>query len=728
MSNKIFNRGIAKRILQLNLFFSILIILNVVLVYGDIPSYCECNIPSDCPPISIYPYISICVDEEPGRQGCVQTGSPNYDDGMCLPFSPHNSCYLSQCVYFTYSTNGLSGVSSGECVSNSECTHKVCQYNDCVSIGSPGTDECETDDECFNPINYEVCDGATTNNQGCVPFIDSSWNGVIDPPNEDLCSSTLDCRYASCAGYYCIEDQWWPGPEPVPQSIRDVECQDIWPPWETIMEQSIPDPDCGHTECNAEHECVIVEGSGEILCMNDEDCWDYSYVVNFTYDNGCLNNNDFAFGKLCRINDLSGSNTYGYDERGRITKQLITINDEETYEIDYEYNSADMLINEILPNDLRINYNYNNLGQLENIKIYDEEDNLLNELSNYEYNPTGTISNVGFGNEVDTAYTYTSRDWLYTLNTEGGAGNIFNRKYNYDNVGNLRYLKQIDDTQLAEYQYDNLYRLTDVLDNNYYPFNDLHFTYDAVGNRLTKTTDSSTLNYVYPNSNNKLECVSGSGSCITSNLINLEYDLVGNQISKTENGETLNFNYDYDNMVERVNFEDGSYEEYIYNYNNQRVKKIDKEGYKTIYIYDMNGNMVYEESEEETCSGDDFSETTSKFRIQDSNGQDILAMDENGVMLIKGNLIENELGNPIGSNNFMVEDEQGNIKIWMDNNGNLHLKGSLQTFIESLEQTSNKELVIQDSNSGNIALFDGNTGNLKLKSCLAENINVQDYI
>jgi len=55
------------------------------------------------------------------------------------------------------------------------------------------------------------------------------------------------------------------------------------------------------------------------------------------------------------------------------------------------------------------------------------------------------------------------------METYLGENNIFSRSYEYDPVGNLHYLKtgpNEDSQLLAEYKYDNINRLTDVLDNN----------------------------------------------------------------------------------------------------------------------------------------------------------------------------------------------------------------------------------------------------------------------
>jgi len=81
------------------------------------------------------------------------------------------------------------------------------------------------------------------------------------------------------------------------------------------------------------------------------------------------------------------------------------------------------------------------------------------------------------------------------------------------------------------------------------------YTYDAVGNRLTKTDkDSNQTSYDYDN-NNRLLSAGG---------ISYTYDANGSMISKTEGGQTTSYEYNYEDKMVKVTYPDASTNEFKY--------------------------------------------------------------------------------------------------------------------------------------------------------------------
>lgn len=307
-------------------------------------------------------------------------------------------------------------------------------------------------------------------------------------------------------------------------------------------------------------------------------------------------------GSLCYVEDSSGKTYFSYDENGNVKWEIKHVqntgfNIDRAFITEYDLDSAGNVVkqkitalgNNTVLNDL--DYVYNNLNQLEKVYLNGEE------IVSYTYTDTGAIEkqiykrNTNVLSTVD--YTYNINEWLETLNAQKqDATPLFQRTYNYDLVGNIidKYnnisylsLGESPSNPLAHFDYDFLNRLTNVQDFNYYNEN-IAFTYDATGNRLTRNTAS----YSYDNKNNQM---------VSDSNCSYEYDANGNTKTKTCNGIITKYEYDEENRLIKVDLEnDGVYDnEYVYDANGLRTIKKDSAG-TTTYIYDMNGNNVYEET------------------------------------------------------------------------------------------------------------------------------------
>lgn len=308
-----------------------------------------------------------------------------------------------------------------------------------------------------------------------------------------------------------------------------------------------------------------------------------------TYDN-CQNGK----GRLCHVEDSSGEMDFFYDENGNVVKEIKKIVNQDIgiskeFVIKYDYDSAGNLIEQILPDTTVIKYNYNRLNQLESL----EKDNV--EIAKYEYNNPGTVKKQEFlfDNNLlaTTDYTYDKNLWLESIDAKND-NILFQRSFNYDLIGNIvdKFSDITKSNKLAHYIYDPLDRLKDVTESINYYGEEIHFTYDSTGNRLTRNSVS----YNYKQTNNQLESDSN---------FNYVYDANGNMISKS-NGQTTTYEYDEENRLIQVNLPNGNVNEYVYDMNGLRAIKKDSTGI-TIYVYDMAGNVIYEETQQ-VCSLPDY--------------------------------------------------------------------------------------------------------------------------
>ena len=149
-----------------------------------------------------------------------------------------------------------------------------------------------------------------------------------------------------------------------------------------------------------------------------------------------------------------------------------------------------------------------------------------------------------------------------------------------DNVSNIL-TKQMEHGNYA-YDYDDLYRLTDVdnptLDNETY-------TYDGVGNRATASNATGTITH---NANNEL---------LKYGDISYNYDANGNMVAQTSATETRQYVYNAQNRLVRV--EDGSggvIAEYFYDPFGRRLWK-EMESTRTYFFYADEGLVAeYDEN------------------------------------------------------------------------------------------------------------------------------------
>ena len=130
------------------------------------------------------------------------------------------------------------------------------------------------------------------------------------------------------------------------------------------------------------------------------------------------------------------------------------------------------------------------------------------------------------------------------------------------------------------YGYDALNRLTSASG----PWGEMGFTYDAAGNRLTKTAGGMGETYSYLPGTNRLSGVYGEGGTDY-----YQYDDAGN---RTSGGGKL-FEYDPEGRLERCYEEGALAGEYTYNGLGQRVAKT-VEGVTTLFVYDQDGRLILE--------------------------------------------------------------------------------------------------------------------------------------
>jgi len=300
-------------------------------------------------------------------------------------------------------------------------------------------------------------------------------------------------------------------------------------------------------------------------------------TVTMSYGSNSSQNNN---GRLITMSDGTGSESYAYDQLGRVTQLQKTVGGV-AYTIGYGYNYASQLTSITYPSGRQITQTLDGIGRLTQIA------GSLNSVnttyaSAFGYNPAAEVTGFNYGNGVAAAFTYDSnRLLLQSLAYSKGGTNLFSlSSYGYaQNGGNNGQITSITDAvdsgRSAAYTYDALGRLSTAVTQGSagYAQWGLSWTYDRYGNRTAQTVTAGTA----PPSSLSFD--------VTKNQINstgYTYDKNGNL---TVEPLSSNYNYTYDAENRLVAFASGGGSGiYAFDGHSLRVQKTTG-GATTVYIF-----------------------------------------------------------------------------------------------------------------------------------------------
>ncbi len=264
----------------------------------------------------------------------------------------------------------------------------------------------------------------------------------------------------------------------------------------------------------------------------------------------------------------------------------------------YTYDQRDRLLSVTNPDSTTLSYTYDNVGNRTSVQyepcasspepcatIYTYD--ALNRLSTvidpdggvttYTYDSVGNRKTVTYPNGTVAEYTYDTLNRLTYLKNRKSTGEIISSyTYTLGPSGNRTKVEE-NTGRVVDYVYDNLYRLTqeaitDPINGN----ETISYTYDAFGNRLTKSDSSGTVTYAY-DANDRL---------LTEGSNSYTYDNNGNTVSKTDGIDTTTYTYDYENRLIAVQTP-SSQLGYAYDPDGIRVSSA-VDGVVTDYLIDKN--------------------------------------------------------------------------------------------------------------------------------------------
>ena len=362
--------------------------------------------------------------------------------------------------------------------------------------------------------------------------------------------------------------------------------------------------------------------SGEIIKFTDFG----GNITEYTYD---------GIGRLEKKSVNGEQTLYSYeDEEGSDTDRLVSVTDR-TGTIYYSYDNSGRIISKTDAAQITVGYEYTLSGQVKKITTpygstsyeYDLLERLVRvtdhngNITVYAYDSVGNRTALTYANGIKMQYAYDACSHLIQEDIIDSNENII-KKYIYrrDKNGYPVSIEEVtsDGTLKTEYEYDAAGRLTKETIQNLTQ-NTLQnitqntpqnvsgsivtvYTYDAVGNRLSKLVtsdgditgitdhDSSQVNtlvtYTYNTDNQLVKEVCGANEAVYT------YDLNGNLVSVLNGSTCEQYEYNSQNKLSKYYSSDGNVYTYTYDYEGNRTGKSD--GTDEIkYVVDSTGELSY---------------------------------------------------------------------------------------------------------------------------------------
>lgn len=385
----------------------------------------------------------------------------------------------------------------------------------------------------------------------------------------------------------------------------------------------------------------------QINPMSGETLFNYSVKrqTEITLPDGTKNIEQYnAFGQLIKTRYAVGTPeeatySYEYDFTGQKSKETDPAGNKTTYVHDIFGN----IIHVTNAKNATTSFTYNKFNQLvettnalghKSTNEYDTKGNLIKTTSFEGITSVTSVNPNGTGNTIQSAndylaatnkkitFNYDSNGFLsQTTTPEGSTLNVTNNilgnpltvtdplGYTTDYVYNAQ--NQIIETTVAngnttETEYDNSGYITKTVDKL---GNETNYTYDLMGNVLTITTITGTIEYQYDLLQRLIKTIEPNGA-----VTKYEYDNLGRSIRVTDslnNEQTTTYtttslpatttdslgnitSYEYDNVGNTVKITDplNGVNEATYDLLNRLVSSTSSTGYTETYVYDKDSQLV----------------------------------------------------------------------------------------------------------------------------------------
>ncbi len=234
-------------------------------------------------------------------------------------------------------------------------------------------------------------------------------------------------------------------------------------------------------------------------------------------------------GQLATVIDSRGTTVFTYDARDRLLSRV----DPDGGEISYTYDLAGNVISVVAPSGTT-SYAYDALNRPTLVT------DPVGGVTGYSYDVVGRLASVLNPNGTSTVHSYDAVHRLTRVENRLPDLTVFSsHDYSLGPAGHR--LSVTEDTgRLVEYTYDATHRLLEErITDPALVRETIAYTYDAVGNRLTRTAPNGTVNYTY-DANDRL---------LTAGGTSFTYDANGNTLTRDQAGVVTSYGYDVENRL-----------------------------------------------------------------------------------------------------------------------------------------------------------------------------------
>jgi RHS repeat-associated protein len=347
---------------------------------------------------------------------------------------------------------------------------------------------------------------------------------------------------------------------------------------------------------------------------------DPNHLATYSYGSSAAGNN---IGRLTQVQDTSGSHTFVYDDRGRVTSESRLINGNgTTFTMGYAYDALDRMTSQTYPNGEVVATTYNNQG------LPDYLSGTNTYVNTAQYNRMGQMKILDLGNGLKTWYGYNGYEafgqddqydtqnvtwnWvprygqLWRICTAPDASDRclaankdltasdqrLDIRHAFDAAGNVSNIRDyLNNNQVQTFSYDHRNRLetayTNAVGQGQYTHNGEpnDYDYSEIGNIL-RLGNGNTYNYTSAWNAScptplPTQALPHAVRQIDSTTSYFCYDKNGNMIRRVEGGVTYTQNFNVENRLTSV-VKSGSTTTFVYDADGQRMKTVEPSG-KTLY-------------------------------------------------------------------------------------------------------------------------------------------------
>jgi RHS repeat-associated protein len=243
-----------------------------------------------------------------------------------------------------------------------------------------------------------------------------------------------------------------------------------------------------------------------------------------------------AHGNRTEMTDGTGTTAYVHDEADR----LVTVTFPGSVEVGYRHDLDGHRTAVTYPGDDIVEYAIDEAGRTTSLTDWDER------TATYAYAPDGAIETVTHPNEVLTTYGYDVARRLIDIEHVLDTTVLAEHHYDLDALGRVAALDEGGNDWT--YTYDRLSRLTAV-DG---PDDERSYAYDPVGNRTSRTVDTTTTTYTHDAADRLLTVdatsvtVDAAGDLVARGADTFDFDAAHRLIEATIGATTAANTYDGD--------------------------------------------------------------------------------------------------------------------------------------------------------------------------------------